>query len=354
MVGGSTPSWGAQHIPHLVKQVGDIFIIKYGLHRKIKYFRNTLEGMSTANLPKTLSGAPASAPILPRRTMLAGTGLTLALSTLLVACGPAEERIQPTATGDEHTNEAHEVDINQALDQLEADYGIALSLAVYNHTTGKLFLHKGDQWAYEASIVKVPISLTLLRLAAFEERELTDDEKALVEASITYSDNNATIESYRRFGSDDGQSEASAESLNKTYELLGVTETRSTGTWGDNQTWAEDQVRIMRAIVDTVEWVNATDAQFLLEKMVPLDWSQTWGVGSQYGQTVLGEPVTDISVKNGWIQEDTGEWHINSVGVVRTESTTYSIALLSKGFKDQQVGYEVASQAVQAYFDHVG
>ena len=185
-------------------------------------------------------------------------------------------------------------------------------------------------------------------------RELTDDEKALIEASITYSDNNATIESYRRFGSDDGQSEASAESLNKTYELLGVTETRSTGTWGDNQTWAEDQVRIMRAIVDTVEWVNATDAQFLLEKMVPLGWSQTWGVGSQYGQTVLGEPVTDVSVKNGWIQEDTGEWHINSVGVVRTESTTYSIALLSKGFEGQQVGYEVASQAVQAYFDHAG
>ena len=110
--------------------------------------------MSTANLPETLS----SAPVLPRRTMLAGTGLTLALSTLLVACGATEERIQPTATGDEHTNEAHEVDINQALDQLEADYGIALSLAVYNHTTGKLFLHKGDQWAYEASIVKVPIA----------------------------------------------------------------------------------------------------------------------------------------------------------------------------------------------------
>lgn len=237
-------------------------------------------------------------PVLPRRTMLAGTGLTIALSTLLVACGPAEEQIQPTVTGDEHTNEAHDVDINQALDQLEADYGVTLSLAV--------------------------------------------------------SDSNATIKIYRRFGSDDGESTASAQSLNKTYELLGVTETRSAGTWGDNQTWAEDQVRIMRAIVDTVEWVNATDAQFLLEKMVPLDWSQIWGVGSQYGQTVLGEPVTDVSVKNGWIQEDTGEWRINSVGVVRTEDTTYSLALLSKGFDDQQVGYEVSSQAVQAYCDRAG
>ena len=149
--------------------------------------------MSTARLPEMPSGAHASAPALPRRTLLAGTGLTLALSTLLVACGPDKEQIQPTATGDEHTNEAHDTDINQALDQLEADHGITLSLAVYNHTTGKLFLHKGDQWTYEASIVKVPISLTLLRLAAFEQRELTDEEKALIEASITYSDNNACL-----------------------------------------------------------------------------------------------------------------------------------------------------------------
>lgn len=82
----------------------------------------------------------------------------------------------PTATGDEHTNEVHDVDSNRALDQLEAENGITLSLAVYNHTTGNLFLHKGDQWTYEASIVKVPISLTLLRLAAFEQRELPDEE----------------------------------------------------------------------------------------------------------------------------------------------------------------------------------
>ncbi|MDY6052181.1 MAG: serine hydrolase [Rothia sp. (in: high G+C Gram-positive bacteria)] len=310
--------------------------------------------MSTAHLPETLSGAPASAPSLSRRTMLAGTGLTLALSSLLVACGPAQERIQPTANGGKHTNEAQDVDINQVLSQLEAEHGITLSLAVYNHSADNLFLHRGDQWTYEASIVKVPISLTLLRLAAFEKRLLTDEEKALIEASITYSDNNATIEIYSRFGSNKGESTASAESLNKTYELLGLTETRTAGNWGDNQTWAEDQVCIMRAIVDTVEWVNAADAQFLLEKMVPLDWSQAWGVGSQHGQLVAGEPVTDVSVKNGWIQEDTGAWHINSVGVVRTESSTYSIALLGKGFADQQVGYEVASQAVQAYFDHAG
>ncbi|WP_237199705.1 serine hydrolase [Rothia nasimurium] len=233
--------------------------------------------MSTAHYSEAPSSAVASTGALPRRTMLAGAGLTLALSTLLVACGPSEEQIQPTATGEEHTNEAHDVDINQALDQIEADYGITLSLAVYNHATGSFFLHKGDEWTYEASIVKVPITLTLLRMVAFEQRELTDEEKALIEAAITYSDNNATVEIFGRFGSNDGESVQSTESLNKTYELLGVTKTRSVGTWGNNETWVEDQVRIMRAIVDTVEWVNATDARYLLEKMVPLDWSQTWG-----------------------------------------------------------------------------
>lgn len=312
------------------------------------------ELMRSNSRPTAPSQAKVPLPATNRRQILQCIGLGLAGISMMSACGPDDEQIQPTATGGEHTNEPQDVDINVALNKLETTHGVTISLAVYNHSTNKIFLHRGDQWSYEASIVKVPISLTLLRLAAFEQRSLTEDEKALIEASITYSDNGATVEIYNRFGNGDGTLEASAESLNKTYELLGATQTRSAGTWGDNQTWAEDQVQIMRSIVDTVEWVNAPDAQYLLEKMVPLDWSQTWGVGALYGQTVLGAPVSDVSVKNGWIQEDTGAWHINSVGVARTESEIFSIALLSKGFADQTEGYDVASQAVQAYFDYVG
>lgn len=110
----------------------------------------------------------------------------------------------------------------------------------------------------------------------------------------------------------------------------------------------------MRFIVEDIHWINKTDAEYLLETMDPHDWSQLWGVGSQKDQTAFGKQVQQVSVKNGWIQEETGTWYVNSVGVVRTEDNTFSIALLSHGFNDVNIGYEVASKAVQAYFDHAG
>ncbi|WP_421083012.1 hypothetical protein [Rothia nasimurium] len=291
-----------------------------------------------------------------RRTALKATGLGVLTLPVLAACSPSTTLgTQLTAAGEEHTNDSADHDINEALDALEVEHGITISLAVWDHASEKLFLHKGNEWTYEASIVKVPISLTLLRKTAFEQRPLTEDEKNLIEASITYSDNPSTSEIFRRIGSYDATDvAASSASINKTYELLGLANTQMGDTWGNNQAWAEDQLAIMRSIVDTVEWVNVSDAQFLLEKMIPLDWSQTWGIGSLHHAAPEGEEIFDISVKNGWIQDETGAWHINSVGVVRTDQVTYSIALLTKGHQDQQSGFDVASQAIQAYFNHKG
>lgn len=280
----------------------------------------------------------------------------LVLAPVLVACGDTEERKQITASGQEHLNDPKDVDINEALTRLETEHSATISLAVFDHNEEKTFLHHANEWSYEASIVKVPVALTLLRRAVFEERTLTEEEKALIEASISFSDNGSTSEIFRRIGTagSGADSEASSESLNKTYELLGATMTRSEGTWGNNQTWAEDYVKIMRFIVEDIHWINKTDAEFLLEAMRPHDWSQLWGVGAQDNQTVFEKRVEQVSVKNGWIQDETGAWCVNSVGVVRTEDNTFSVALLSKGFADVNVGYEVATQAVQAYFDHAG
>lgn len=280
----------------------------------------------------------------------------LVLAPVLVACGGTDERKQITASGQEHLNDPKDVDINEALTRLETEHSATISLAVFDHNEEKTFLHHANEWSYEASIVKVPVALTLLRRAVFEERTLTEEEKALIEASISFSDNGSTSEIFRRIGTagSGADSEASSESLNKTYELLGATMTRSEGTWGNNQTWAEDYVKIMRFIVEDIHWINKTDAEFLLEAMRPHDWSQLWGVGAKNNQTVFEKWVQQVSVKNGWIQDETGAWCVNSVGVVRTEDNTFSVALLSKGFADVNVGYEVATQAVQAYFDHAG
>lgn len=291
-----------------------------------------------------------------RRSTLKATAALLALGSVLVGCGGDGDRKQITASGQEHLNDRKDVDVNEALSSLETEHSATISLAVYHHEEDKTFLHHANEWSYEASIVKVPIALTLLRRAVFEQRTLTEEEKALIEASINYSDNSSTTEIFRRIGTtgSGSDSEASSQSLNKTYELLGAMKTRSEGTWGNNQTWAEDYVKIMRFIVEDIHWITKTDAEYLLETMNPNDWSQLWGVGSQKDQTVFGKQVQQVSVKNGWIQDETGTWYVNSVGVIQTEDNTFSIALLSHGFNDVNIGYEVASTAMQAYFDHAG
>lgn len=302
------------------------------------------------------TGPTETPPALSRRKVCATVLSLAATAPMLASCGVAKERVQLTASGDQHTNTVDNADVNRSLSDLEAEHGVSISLAVYDHKEGELFLHRGDVWSYEASIVKVPIALTMLRRAVFEKRELDSTEKELVRASLSYSDNGSTTEIYRRIGASGATAdgEASTQSLNKTYELLGAIKTRSQGTWGNNQTWAEDQVKIMRFIVEDIEWINDSDAEFVLDTMSPQDQSQTWGVGAQLNQEIQGSTVQQVAVKNGWLQDDSGAWHINSVGVVRTEDNTFSVAMLSKGFTDQNLGYEVASRAVQVYFDQAG
>ena len=52
----------------------------------------------------------------------------------------------------------------------------------------------------EASLVKVPILLTLLRQATEEGRELTEEEEYLAALMIEYSDNDATTALYESVG----------------------------------------------------------------------------------------------------------------------------------------------------------
>ena len=146
------------------------------------------------------------------------------------------------------------------------------------------------------------------------------------------------------------QDPQAAEALNTTYEKLSVRRTRSEGSWGDGQTWAQDQVQIMRGIADGVDWVEQEDMDWLRSLMTPNDSSQDWGGGAMDGETVDGHEVSDVSVKNGWIQEDTGAWHINSSAVVTAGKGRYSVAVVSKGFPDQATGQQAVSDAVRAYF----
>lgn len=295
---------------------------------------------------------------------LAGTGMLAALA--LTACGDEGSDSADVADADA---DARQEALDQALETVGEKYPDArISLGVFDHDAQELFLHAGDTWSYEASIVKVPIALSVLRRITETQGVLGDATKELLTRSVGLSDNAATQELFLSLGSGtegavedsqlpwetdgsgDYESSASASYLNETYQKLGVGRTESDGSWGDNQTWAEDQVQIMRALVERVDWVGSEDLDFLLDIMTPDNDSQDWGGGSMRDQELGGRTVTSVDVKNGWIQDDDGAWHINSVAVVEFGRSKYSLAVVSQGFQDQQTGQDAATDAVQAYF----
>jgi hypothetical protein len=317
-------------------------------------------------LPAASPRTPSGSAMGRRRALGLGASALLA-GVVLSACGGREQEDAVPSVGAAPEDEAGG-EISPVLEGIAEKYGAAMSLAVFDHDAGTLYRFAPEESSFEASIVKVPIALSTMRQAAEEGGRLSDMQRDLIERSVGYSDNLATAELFRLLGvqgeylSEQGPDEPgdpameeedarkSSDYLDETYDLLGVTGTRADGTWGDNETQAADQVQIMRGIVDGVEWVDADDMTFLTGVMTPEDESQNWGVGAMIGDSVGGEAVTDVDVKNGWIQDDTGAWHINSVGVVFVNERAYSTAVISHGFDEQMVGQEAASEMVRAYF----
>jgi hypothetical protein len=301
-----------------------------------------------------------------RRALGLGASALLAGVVLSACGGRGQEDAVPSVDAAPEDEAGGE--ISPVLEEIAGKYGAAMSLAVFDHDAGTLYRFAPEESSFEASIVKVPIALSTMRRAAEEGGQLSDMQHDLIERSVGYSDNLATAELFRLLGvqgeylSEQGPEEPgdpameeedarkSSDYLNETYDLLGVTGTRAEGTWGDNETRAADQVQIMRGIVEGVDWVDSEDMAFLTGVMTPEDDSQNWGVGTMIGDSVGGEAVTDVDVKNGWIQDDAGAWHINSVGVVFVNDRAYSATVISHGFDDQMVGQEAASEMVRAYF----
>ncbi|MGN0146600.1 MAG: serine hydrolase [Arthrobacter koreensis] len=211
-----------------------------------------------------------------------------------------------------------ELALRAELDSYAAQAGADFSVAIYEHGTGRAWSYHPEGRYLEASLVKVPILLTLLRQATEEERELTAEEEQLAELMICQSDNAATDELYAMLGG--------AEELQKTYGLLGVTGTEAGEVWGANETNAEDQLRIATAVALGVDWIRdglQDYAAVLLENVVP---EQAWGISAG-----ILNPVAEVGLKNGWLQDDLLAWNVGSSGFVVGGSAEYSIVVLTAG-----------------------
>jgi hypothetical protein len=204
--------------------------------------------------------------------------------------------------------------------------GVRVSVLAVDDRTGASIGYRTGQTYQTASIVKVDILATLLLRAG--DRELTDDERTLVDEMITESDNDAATALWDEVGGGDA--------LDATDQRLGLTDTEpgDGDYWGETTTTVTDQVRLLDEVLDPDGPLGPSGAALVASEMSSVEGDQGWGVSAA---ATTGETT---ELKNGWMTGgDFGDdtWTINSIGrIVGTGSLT--VAILSDGEPSETTG----------------
>jgi len=269
----------------------------------------------------------------------------LARSTFVAAAQSTEDSVEPDdATSTDEADGAddvaaldartalpgRQVALTAALAAYEVTDQAEFALAVVDHRTGLSYTFHGDQAFATASVVKVDILAALLLRAQDAGRGLTATERDLADTMIRNSDNDAASTLWEMIGGADGLAAAD--------ERLGLTETvpGPDGWWGMTTTTVTDRIKLL----DTIDDPNgplAPSREYVLDLMSRVAADQAWGASAGAG------PEETVALKNGWVDDDTGTWIINTTGRITGPDTDLTIAVLS----DHQTGYAAGVTAVE-------
>jgi len=204
------------------------------------------------------------------------------------------------------------------------------ALAVVDHRTGLNYTFHGDEAFATASVVKVDILAALLLRAQDAGRGLTATEQSLADIMIRYSDNDAASTLWDMIGGADGLAGADAR--------LGLTGTvpGPDGWWGMTTTTVADRVRLLDVIADPGGPLAAS-RDYVLDLMSRVAADQAWGASA------AADPEETVALKNGWVDDGTGTWIVNTTGRITGPGTDLTIAVLS----DHQPGYAAGVASVE-------
>jgi hypothetical protein len=200
-------------------------------------------------------------------------------------------------------------------------------------TTGRLYRYHRGERLITASTAKVQILMALLLDTPW--RELPDAVRRDAEVMIRYSDNRAADRLWVRIGG--------ASGFTKAGRRYGLRHTRGVPgdcmdlyCWGITPTSAEDQVRLMAALVSEGSPLPAADRDRVLGLMGRVVRGQNWGISAAACE---GDRV---ALKNGWLRRvSTKRWAVVSAGLVRGGGHDYAVAVLTEG--SAEVGQGIAT-----------
>jgi beta-lactamase class A len=168
-----------------------------------------------------------------------------------------------------------------------------------------------------ASVIKVTILAALLRKAEDQHRNLTATEAAQARLMITESDNDAASDLWAELGH------------SYLQHFLDVAEMRHTtlgsgSYWGLTQITANDQVVLLRLLLNANAVLDSASRSYALKLMAEVIPAQRWGVPA-------GAPASlTVHVKNGWLPLAPHGWRIHSIGCFTGRGGGYSIVVLTQ------------------------
>lgn len=220
----------------------------------------------------------------------------------------------------------------------------ALAFAVHDHANDVTCSWHGTQHFASASTIKVATVAAYLWQAEQTGNRFTDHDRALAEAAIVWSDNDAQAELWLLVGGGD--------QMSRFFEAAGMANTLVSpdDDWGLTSVTASDQLTLLLRLTDGT-LLNEPNSRYLLGLMTRIEDEQVWGVST-------GAPAgSEVALKNGWLDtavnpaevdewgNNWGEvtWTNNSIGHVRSSETSYSMAILSAGNVTDEAGRERVS-----------
>jgi hypothetical protein len=246
----------------------------------------------------------------------------------------------PSGSGTPAPAEAprHSDPLAGAAGYLEQRGGTVLA-AVYDMRTGQTWRLGDGPPQDEASVVKLDILQALL---AQWPGGLPASEQSLATQMIEDSDNDAATSLWYAAGGASGMAAYNARAgLTQTTPSSCVVCTGfSWPGWGLTTTVPDDQLALLKALVEPGPLLTPNARQYALSLMENVAPDQAWGVSG-------GVPAgVTVALKDGWLplNDDQTDWQINSVGWVSGDGRDYLIAVLSTGNPDEQYGIDTINE----------
>ena len=278
------------------------------------------------------------------RTDLTGTCL---------ADGTAEGRQTPELAWLDAAPGASDRDVLQAaVDGAEKDLDLTASMGV-RVSGGENTTAGGERTYPSASLSKVPVALAYLTTLRESGQEPTEQDLALV-----YSDNDAASQLYGGLGATPLEQQAALQEMD---DLLGMDNGAETDLPGLNPTSVDDQLRLLAALQDPPEGLDADDVSTVTELMaVPAPGRQTPDESKDFGVGSLALPLEypaadDVHVKNGWIaDDDAGLWSAGTAGYATVQGTDLEIVVLLEDAPSAECGFSALDAMAHAGMQTAG